>query len=120
MGLGLYVNENRVAGWSYSGFSNFRRRVAKEIGIVLEEMDGFGGDRKWENIAIQRSIFRFLNHSDCDGTISADMCRKIAPELEKVLSFGDFDPEEYDYVQGMSLVRGMEYAGNHNKPLVFS
>jgi hypothetical protein len=30
--------------WSYSGFGDFRRRLAAQIGITLYEMEGFGGD----------------------------------------------------------------------------
>src|SRR5229473_7322696 len=40
MGLGFSHCDSY---WSYSGFHRFRRRLASEIGVALDAMDGFRG-----------------------------------------------------------------------------
>ena len=75
MGLCIYPGE---ASWSYSGFHEFRRRLAAEEGLELEQMHGFGpmlpGSRphydptlpliEWSEVPT--SLEPLLNHSDCD------------------------------------------------------
>src|SRR5665648_1219897 len=56
------------AHWSYSGFYDFRRRLAQEINVDLEMMDGFGGDIPFD--LIKDSIEPLLNHSDCGGGLT--------------------------------------------------
>lgn len=41
MGLGLSVNGESCAQWSYSGFNSFRTKVAAAVGIELRKMEGF-------------------------------------------------------------------------------
>lgn len=52
------------AHWSYSGFHRFRQRLAAEIGIELEEMQGFGGDKEWDE---KQPLTPLLTHSDCEA-----------------------------------------------------
>lgn len=49
---------------AYSGFHRFREKLAKEICIDLNLMDGFGGNIRLETI--NDDIKLLLNHSDCD------------------------------------------------------
>lgn len=89
--MGLGFNESD-AHWSYSGFMQFRRRLAREIGICLDLMQGFRETNrevdcqkdfywlpkeplKWENI--KDPIAEFLSHSDCDGQLGVIM--RMAP-----------------------------------------
>ena len=108
MGLGLYVNDKRCAGWSYSGFNAFREKVARQAGIELNKMEGFHDiDRSilekqgWEAYrqameadldkpkiswdTIDDPIVPLLHHSDCDGTIEAPLCGALADRLEELI-----------------------------------
>ncbi len=74
---------------SYTGFSDFRRAVAKAVGIDLDKMDGFVGEFTVEPIAWSSltpdPIHLFLNHSDCDGVIETNDCGPIAGRLEAIV-----------------------------------
>lgn len=59
--------------WSYGGFSEFRRRIARAIGLNLDEMCGFYGNTPWP----EHPLVPFLHHSDCDGELSAKECVTI-------------------------------------------
>lgn len=108
MGLGLYVGGDQVAQWSYSGFNAFRRRLAKEIGINLDEMPGFSPDfkdileekgweayrnakiaamsnskGKWEDVV--DDIVPLLRHSDCEGIIPPEICATVGPRLAELI-----------------------------------
>jgi hypothetical protein len=101
------------ASWSYSGFMTFRRRLAREIGIDLEEMAGFKtvdppGSIKdpgisWETVT--DAIEPLLNHSDCDGDLGYDECGRVAPRLREIVAFW---PDDYDKQQALYLVEMME------------
>ena len=109
MGLGLSVNGNHVAGWSYSGFNSFRERVAKQLGIDLRKMEGFSDVDKtilekegWEAYrkayeaditstkiswkTVKDPIKYLLHHSDCEGTIGPKRCALIADRLEQIIA----------------------------------
>lgn len=95
------------AQWAYSGFHHFRKRLAKEIGIDLEEMQGFSrkpprgegmadndrfdftamgvpGTKSWDGV--KDPIKWLLHHSDCDGHLTPARCEKIAPRLEELVA----------------------------------
>ena len=48
--------------WSYSCFHEFRRKLAAEIGIDLDDMDGFEGTLSWDDL--KDDIVPLLDHSD--------------------------------------------------------
>ena len=107
------------AHWSYSGFMKFRRRLASEIGINLDEMQGF--IEVYEN-GISRStidddIVPLLNHSDCDGELSAEECETIEPRLRELIA--EWDDKEYDKINGILLADGMDRCVSQNVPLRF-
>lgn len=114
MGLGLYVNGNRCAGWSYSGFNSFREKVAAACGIQLRKMEGFsdvdrslllgedgvykaGGYEAYRDAiladnatkiswdTIDDPIKHLLHHSDCDGELAPEFCGLVADRLEEII-----------------------------------
>lgn len=110
MGIGFIVDgKSSGAHWSYSGFNNFRTRLALEAGINLKKMEGFIElDREqtikevgWEGYrkAIKEEYERgkiswdtiddplkpFLNHSDCEGELSPEECAQIAPRIRELV-----------------------------------
>lgn len=107
------------AGWSYGGFMAFRRWVAlRALNVDLDYMAGFNEERPartWSQFD-HDPITLLLNHSDCDGELSADQCRLVAPRLREILADC---PHEYDKAQGLKLADGMDEAAEKNVPLLF-
>lgn len=110
MGLDLCVGHPDSDGgsihYSYSGFAQFRWRLAYQIGIDLGSMMGYGGRRSWDKI--DDPLVALLNHSDCEGKIRPRACRAAALRLREVVpQMGD--PEEDEDVQfGLDLADAME------------
>ncbi|MBC2876359.1 MULTISPECIES: hypothetical protein [Streptomyces] len=98
MGLCLFPADGEVDGpeacFSYGGFAQFRRRLALAEQIRLEEMQGFGGDRSWNDIAT--AFEPLLNHPDDHGrSLTPDECRAFLPRLEAVLAeWTETEPQE--------------------------
>jgi hypothetical protein len=112
--------EYSKAAWSYSGFHEFRIRLARQIGIDLDNMKGFGGEkRSWDTV--NDPIKPFLNHSDCDGTLSPKDCAQIAPRLKELLA--QWEPIDADAEHGIRhgaiLVRDMETCAKTGQSFIF-
>ena len=114
MGLGFVQSD---ASWSYSGFMHFRERLAEDIGIILRDMYGFGEDDGISWNTIDSDLFPLLNHSDCEGEMSPQECAQVAPALRKILE--SWPDEDYDTIQGLLLVEGMERCADEGIPLEF-
>lgn len=83
MGLDIYGPNNTHARKSYSGFHTYRQRLASYVLINLEDMQGFGGRRSWDDV--DQALVPLLNHSDCDGELSPAECGQIAPKLWEII-----------------------------------
>ncbi len=119
----------KMPHWSYSGFNRFREKIANELGINIREMEGWGridftdeqhtefnkNAKKWKNV--QNPIKYLLNHSDCDGQISAKRCGKIAEIIDKAVI--DWD-DDYDKESGKLLAKAMRTCFLKNTPLIFT
>lgn len=124
------------ARWAYGGFMRFRERLANEIGICLELMEGFkkrienwksvyGEENfpsflptkplKWDKV--KDDIVPLLLHSDCDGKLSVEECKKVAPRLRELIK--EWDDNDYDKQQAILLAEGMEDCIKKNKSLIF-
>ncbi len=69
---------------SYRSFGHFRRYVAKLLGFDLTEMEGFGGEKKWNVDPIfDGHIYFLFSFSDCDGTIPADVALLLGFSLQE-------------------------------------
>jgi hypothetical protein len=117
MGLDIYISKpERVTSWSYSYFHAFRRRLAREIGIDLDQMEGFVDPRPEGGLAlavaaqswdgIKDPIVPFLNHSDCDGEIGEQECEKIGPRLRELVQ--RWPADDPDRQQAEQLADAME------------
>lgn len=103
------------AQWSYHGFGNFRKRLANEIGIDLMRMDGFMDNGiPWDKII--DPIVPLLNHSDCEGYLSAEECASVAPRLRELVSAWD---EDHDKNRALDLANGMDEAAREKESLLF-
>lgn len=106
MGLCLFPDDGETDGpdacFSYHGFASFRRRLASEEGVPLDNMQGFGGDTSWSEVA---SVLEpLLNHPDDHGrNLTSEECRRIPPHLEGVLSEWrpgpDLESEARDHIR---------------------
>lgn len=119
MGLGFHRSGEGIwdidAGWSYGGFDSFRRRLAKEVNIDLDSMEGFGGAVKWETVA--DDIALLLNHSDCDGVLFPDQCEKIIPRLKDLTK--SWEDDDYDKENALQLIDGMQKCVDQETDLIF-
>ncbi|MFJ6550661.1 hypothetical protein ACIQNT_00100 [Streptomyces luteogriseus] len=98
MGLMLFPGDDDVASpdvsWSYTGFSMFRRWLARVEGFALAEMDGFGGDRQWSSVST--TLAPLLNHPDHEGDLTPAQCAAMLPRLEEILN--QREPDDSDPV----------------------
>src|SRR3546814_20671044 len=77
------------AHWAYSGFTRFRRALAKHEGIDLDAMEGFqrhGDDRprvSWNTVT--KPLKPLLDPSGCGGAPTPEEGRHAAPRLSDVV-----------------------------------
>jgi hypothetical protein len=112
MGLDFSHSE---AHWSYGGFHNFRTKLADEISFDLNDMQGFGGCKSWDDI--QDDIIPLLLHSDCDGELSPDDCAKVYPRLLELVS--KWNEDDWDKKKAVMLADGLKLCAECNEPMVF-
>lgn len=103
MGIGFAKKKHYDFGWSYRGFHHFRTRLAKEIGLNLDEMGGFGGTYDWPE---NEPIVLLLNHSDYKGNIYSTNCEKIYPRLLELIT--KWPDEDYDKIHATKLAEAMK------------
>ena len=119
MGIGFRAdgwNKGWTPSWSYSGFNLFRERLAQSVGIQLREMEGFGEAQiSWDILADE--IKPLLMHSDCDGTMSPEECRAVAPRLRELIA--PWPADDYDRQHGALLSDMMEFCAESNTDLLF-
>lgn len=120
MGLGFQVDGIIIgeAGWSYPGFHTFRKRLASQIGINLDQMEGFTETPKYLWKDVKDDVKYLLHHSDCDGKLSPSKCAKIAPRLKELITEWNEDVFGEKY-RAFILSEAMKLAVSKNKPLVF-
>jgi hypothetical protein len=148
MTMGLDCSHDAFHG-AYSAFNSFRQAVAFAIGGSYPphyKRDDKGSylrdeaDRLIRNTDLDEDfvytgdgytkekfpgLFEFLEHSDCDGCISPQMCKVVADDLEPLL---DKMPEEAfghiardgGYRQVLQrFIDGCRAAHSENEPLYF-
>lgn len=117
--MGLNFN-HCDASWSYGGFHHFRVRLASAIGVTLDEMVGFNWPsnepgKDWSSI--DDPLVPLLDHSDCDGVLTPDQCKQVAPRLQEIIS--DWDDGDYDKQMALELIKGMQQSFATKTPLEF-
>lgn len=117
MGLGF---SHGGAHWAYSGFMRFREKLAFQMGFTLKLMEGFTNTPAaiaWTNEGGE--LQEFFNHSDCDGHLTPEQCKKMAPLLREAVKDWEGFADSYDKEQALRLVGGMEEAAKANENLEF-
>lgn len=92
--MGLDTTHNCWHG-PYSSFNRFRRSLGHQIGINIDDYDGYGGTiHKLEEM--KHDLKPLFNHSDCDGRLTVNECKSIVKGLNNILE--NFNSEiESDY-----------------------
>ncbi len=110
-----------TAQWSYSGFAHFRRRLARDIGLALDQMQGYA--ERWGILwsTVDHPLVPLLYHSDCDGYLSPGECRAIAPALREIVQQWEEDPPglRLDKWNALELAAAMEDCAEKGEPLEF-
>lgn len=112
MGLDFSKGE---AHFSYHGFMVFRQKLAEEIGI--RDLKLWWETPGHASIMERDPIVHLLDHSDCDGELSAEQCEGIAPRLRQLVS--NWPDYSFDKAEGLKLAEAMEEAVRDREPLEF-
>jgi hypothetical protein len=135
------------AHWAYSGFMRFREKLAFEIGVAIHCMEGFASSLSGkyydtvkvcghnedvglpgydDYISLQKvipwdkvndDIVPLLNHSDCEGILTPEECRKVAPRLRELVA--GWTSDDHDKRKALLLAKGMEEAAELNENFEF-
>lgn len=105
------------AHWTYSGFNRFRERLCAEIGVDLHKMRGFceEGGISWSTV--DHPLVEFFDHSDCEGALSVEQLKEIAPAI--LLAIKNWDESDFDKRMANELVEGMQAAIKQNEKMRF-
>ena len=99
--------------FTYRNFACFRRKLALEICVELDEMEGFGGDISWDEV--HDPLVPFLSACDCDGEISPHDCPFIANRLREIVAASPDDPKNYWKVRALDIAEAMESAADRGQ-----
>ena len=115
---------------TYTTFNQFRRDIAKHIGINLDDMAGF--EKRGEDVpdgiswdTVNDDIKLFLDHCDCEGHLLTTQARKIAKRLRVILRemYPNVDEmegmERWDYDMGMKFIAVLEEASKTRQRVYF-
>ncbi|WP_298067418.1 hypothetical protein [uncultured Acinetobacter sp.] len=118
--MGLDTTHNCWNG-SYGSFNRFRYSLAAQIGVNLDEYIGYG-DNGFKNLtSINHDLMPLFDHSDCDGDLSVEDCKRIANGLNSVLeNFNDKIEVDGDFKEKMIQFRdGCLDAFSKNEKVLF-
>lgn len=122
MGIDFHVLDYVCkARWSYTGFNQFRKRIAQSLGLALEiDYEGRWIQQDWEKW--DKDWLIFLTHSDCSGQFTHSQCGRISKKLKDVLE--KWEPKDiqylYDIEHGLLLVDAMKYCKDNKKNMRLS
>jgi hypothetical protein len=66
---------------------------------------------------VKDDIVPLIDHSDCDGELSPEDCKKIAPRIRELVK--DWEDDDRDKQNALLLAEGMDKAVEANEPLKF-
>lgn len=113
--MGLDTTHNAWHG-SYSSFNHWRAEITKLVGIEnLHDMEGFGGEIKWTYWE-HNDLYPLLSHSDCDGELTVEECRKTLKGLADI--YDKIESEEAR-IKAVEFMNGCKLAIHENEPIEF-
>ena len=106
----------------YSNFNNWREYLAEKVGFNLREMIGFGGSKEWTAELMEHDLYPLLNHSDCDGILTVEDCKRVSIGLQNMIDYMSqvkFEFEEYQLRRCIKFRNGCGLAISKNEPIKF-
>jgi len=95
--MGLDTSHNCFHG-PYSTFNRFRRSLAQQIGIELYDYYGYNENGTKNLDDIEHDLMPLFNHSDCDGVLTVEECKRIVNGFNQVLeNFDDIIEADFDF-----------------------
>lgn len=117
--MGLNTSHDAWDG-PYSSFNDFRRWLAKQIGIDLSEYAGYMQGGTKDLTTIDHPLMPLFNHSDCDGILTPDECRQISKGLKMVIDASAQSRENQYFIEAANQFRkGCIKAANAKENLEF-
>lgn len=113
--MGLDTTHNAWHG-PYSSFNRWREKLAKKVNIDLRSMIGFGGYNVWDE---SKNYYPLLYHSDCDGELTVDECKKTVEFLESIVNEFQPDPEWGTKEDILQFIKGCKDAISKNESIKF-
>ncbi|MBS2031718.1 MAG: hypothetical protein JST54_27725 [Deltaproteobacteria bacterium] len=104
------------AEWpSFTALLEFRRKLAAEVGLRLDEMDGFGGTTPWSTVA--DPIAPLLMLEDVSGSLPVGVCATVAARLEQLTRHWRAD--DADVPRAAALAAALQLAARWRQRLRF-
>lgn len=95
--MGLSISHDCWQG-TCSSFNRFRYSLGYQIGINLDDYNGYGNNGFKDLNIIESELIPLFDHSDCDGRLTIRECRSIVKGLNKVLkNFNEKLEMDYDF-----------------------
>lgn len=98
--FGTNINKHREPGQSTANYTDY---IGTQPVI------------SWDKI--KDPIKPLLNHSDCDGDLTPDQCREVAPRIRELVK--DWPDDDRDKINALLLADGMDLAVNKKENLEF-
>ena len=122
--MGLDTSHDCYHG-SYGYFHQWRKEIAKTVGIDLSLMNGFACYKvgspgiPWENLKPD-ALHVLLNHSDCGGYIEAADCAPLADRLEEILPLLPEEDDSQNWRETTQrFIDGLRLAASKGEPVEF-
>lgn len=119
--MGLDTSHDAWHG-PYSSFNQFRTWVAAQLGINLKDCVGFTDKPTIAlDIALaDHDLLPFLDHSDCDGKLTPEECRRIAKGFKELLKNVPEDNTHWsNYQHAVRFMKGCIRAANAKESIDF-
>jgi len=90
--------ESTGVGFSYSGFNEFRHRIARNIGLKGvypgTDTDMYVSGR-YKEIESEHPVYPLIDHDDNDGKLEPDDCGQVGAYLKTLISEWERELDEY-------------------------
>ncbi len=110
---GAYYCEStqHILSMPYSSYNEVRSKIAILAGLTCEKV--------WEEKNFRVPFYRFINFSDCEGSIDQKNCQKLLVDFNRFKSEVIKSPDEYFKNFYLKYLNGLEYAVNNNGALFY-
>lgn len=97
--MGLDTTHNCFHG-PYSTFMRFRRSLADQIGINLDDYVEYDREKGTKSLVdLDHPLQPLFNHSDCEGELSVKESKQIVEGLNSVIDqFDKSKPQDFDFL----------------------